>query len=274
MEYQKITESDSYYHNLELKSSLELLQMMNHEDQKVALAVQECIPVISELVDKLVLKMKEGGRLFYIGAGTSGRLGILDASECPPTFGVSPDLVVGLIAGGDSAIRKAVEGAEDSPTNAWLDLKQYAVDERDIVLGIAASGTTTYVVQGLHSCKLAGITTACITCNPDSPITKVADYKIVCVVGPEFITGSTRLKSGTAQKLILNMISSTTMIRLGHVLDNKMIDMTLSNSKLFQRGIHQILGMFQINREYAEELLNEKKSVRAVIDYLSASANS
>lgn len=268
--FKKITESDSTHFNLEKKSLSELLYGMNDEDQKVAKAVRTCIPVIESLVEQIVLKLNEGGRLFYFGAGTSGRLGIIDASECPPTFGVSHDLVIGIIAGGDGAIRKAVEGAEDDDHQAWNDLQVYELDSRDIVIGIAASGTTPYVVGGLRDCKNNGIRTACITCNPSSPVTQYADFKIECEVGPEYITGSTRLKSGTAQKLILNMISTSTMIKLGRVLDNKMVDMKLSNKKLWERGINTVLNKFNISREEAERLLLELKSVREVFKYLGS----
>ncbi|MEO6189907.1 MAG: N-acetylmuramic acid 6-phosphate etherase [Saprospiraceae bacterium] len=268
LEFKRITESTSDYRDLEKKSAKELLDLMNHEDHKVADAVALRIPEITILVEVIVEKLRSGGRLFYIGAGTSGRLGVLDASECPPTFGVPQDMVIGLIAGGDGAIRKAVEGAEDSLSQAWKDLSDYSIDEQDIVIGLAASGTTPYVVNGLKDCKESRITTACITCNPGSPVTIYADHKIVCIVGPEFVTGSTRLKSGTAQKLILNMISTATMILLGRVLDNKMVDMALSNNKLWDRGIQQITEKYRISREHANELLLEKKSVREVFKKL------
>lgn len=267
-DFKRITESDSTHHDLEKKSSLEIIQLMNQEDRTVAEAVSMILPAIATLVDVIVSKLAEGGRLFYIGAGTSGRLGILDASECPPTFGVPHDLVIGLIAGGDTAIRRAVEGAEDSETLAWENLRELQVDARDVVIGIAASGTTPYVVHGLAACSAAGITTACITCNPGSPVSQHSDYALTCVVGPEIVSGSTRLKSGTAQKMILNMISTATMIRLGHVIDNKMVDMTLSNQKLMDRGIRLLMSRFGINNEQARQLLLNYKSVRAAMDYM------
>ncbi|MEP7195537.1 MAG: N-acetylmuramic acid 6-phosphate etherase [Saprospiraceae bacterium] len=273
LEYKQITESDSAYHDLEQKSAMELLIGINSEDQKVALAVKDCIPDIEKLVLEIVSKLNEGGRLFYIGAGTSGRLGILDASECPPTYGVSPDLVIGLIAGGDSAIRTAVEGAEDSKTQAWMDLENYSIDSKDIVIGIAASGKTPYVVNGLRQCQENGIRTACITCNPNSPINLFSDHRIVPVVGSEFVTGSTRMKSGTAQKMILNMISTSTMILLGRVLDNKMVDMKLNNTKLWERGISQITDRFKISNDEAIVLLHKYQSVRTVINFLKESTN-
>lgn len=240
----------------------ELLTNINAEDQTVALAVAKAIPQIEALVESTVPKMREGGRLFYIGAGTSGRLGILDASEIPPTFGAPPDWVIGLIAGGDQAIRKAVEGAEDSETQAWADLKMWQLDELDTVVGIAASGTTPYVVHGLRACREHGIATSCITCNPGAPVLSEADFPILAVVGPEFVTGSTRMKSGTAQKLILNMISTSIMIRLGRVLDNKMVDMQLSNSKLIDRGTKMIMQATGLEYEAAKHLLLRFGSVR------------
>jgi len=258
----RITESDSLYRHLEQKSTLEILTDINNEDKKVAIAVETCIPQIEQLVDHVIPKMKSGGRLFYIGAGTSGRLGILDASECPPTFGVPHDWVVGLIAGGDQAIRKAVEHAEDSTTQAWEDLQQFSISTLDTVVGIAASGTTPYVLNGLISCKNNGIVTGSISCNPSSPISKTADFPIEIVVGPEYVTGSTRMKSGTAQKLVLNMISTTIMIRLGRVLDNKMVDMQLSNDKLIDRGVNQIIAKTKLSYSEASKLLESEGSVR------------
>lgn len=262
----KKTEETSLYRHLEAKPTLELLQLMNHEDHKVADAVQLCLPAIAELVEMAILKLKQGGRLFYIGAGTSGRLGILDASECPPTFGVPDDLVIGIIAGGDQAIRKAVEFAEDSREQAWIDLKNQYIDTSDFVIGIAASGTTPYVVHGLKACKANEISTACITSNPGSPVTEYADYNISVDVGPEFVTGSTRLKSGTAQKMILNMISTTIMIGLGRVVDNKMVDMQLTNEKLIQRGIKMIMSQTDLDEAGAKELLLSCGSVRKAIE--------
>lgn len=262
----KKTEETSLYRHLESKPVLELLQLMNYEDHKVADAVQLCLPAIAGLVEMAIVKLKQGGRLFYIGAGTSGRLGILDASECPPTFGVPDDLVIGIIAGGDQAIRKAVEFAEDSREQAWIDLKNQFIDTSDFVIGIAASGTTPYVVHGLKACKANEITTACITSNPGSPVTEYADYNISVDVGPEFITGSTRLKSGTAQKMILNMISTTVMIGLGRVVDNKMVDMQLTNEKLIQRGIKMIMSQTDLDEARAKELLLSCGSVRQAIE--------
>jgi N-acetylmuramic acid 6-phosphate etherase len=266
----KLTEQDSHYRHLEKMDSLALLTHINNEDNKVPLAVAKCIPQIDALVQKLVELIKNGGRLFYIGAGTSGRLGILDASECPPTFGVSHDLVIGLIAGGDSAIRKAVEFAEDDVDQAIKDLQHFGVDTQDMVVGIAASGTTPYVVGGLSACRQMGIPTGCITCNTDAPIIAHADFPVVCTVGPEFVTGSTRMKAGTAQKLILNMITTATMIKLGRVKDNKMVDMQLSNDKLVDRGTRMIMEQSALNYEAARALLLRSGSVRIALDKLNA----
>jgi len=265
MEFQKITEKDSNYNHLEKMSTLELLQNINKEDQTVASSVEKCIPQISPLVNSIIEKLRIGGRLFYIGAGTSGRLGILDASECPPTFGVSHDMVIGLIAGGDTAIRKAVEFAEDSITQGWKDLQKYNINTNDVVIGIAASGTTPYVVEALKMCNTNNITTGCITCNPKSPLALNAKYPIEVIVGPEFVTGSSRMKAGTAQKLILNMISSATMIRIGRVKGNKMVDMQLSNKKLVQRGINMLCQELDIDELKAKQLLETHKSVRNVL---------
>jgi N-acetylmuramic acid 6-phosphate etherase len=267
----KKTEETSLYRHLETKPTLELLQLMNHEDHKVADAVLLSLPSIAALVEMTILKLKQGGRLFYIGAGTSGRLGILDASECPPTFGVSHDMVNGIIAGGDQAIRKAVEFAEDSHEQAWIDLQNQFIDKADVVIGIAASGTTPYVVHGLKACKTNQIITACITSNAGSPVTEFADYVISVDVGPEFITGSTRLKSGTAQKMILNMISTTIMIGLGRVSDNKMVDMQLTNEKLIQRGVRMIMGQTQLNEAEAKQLLLKSGSVRSALESIKKS---
>lgn len=262
----KTTESDSLYNHLEKMSTNHLLTNINNEDQKVALAVQKCIPEIEKLVDAVVAKMQQGGRLFYIGAGTSGRLGILDASELPPTFGADPDWVVGLIAGGDGAIRKAVEFAEDDTQQAFKDLSALHINSNDTVIGIAASGTTPYVIGGLKDCQQKGIATACITCNSDAPVIQVSDFPIVAVVGPEFVTGSTRMKAGTAQKLILNMISTTTMIKLGRVKGNKMVDMQLSNNKLVDRGTRMIMSETGTDAQTAEKLLKEHGSVRKAVE--------
>jgi len=265
MDFTKTTEQDSYYNHLEQMSIKELLVNINAEDQNVPNAVKNAIPQIEKLVEVIVNQLKNGGRLFYIGAGTSGRLGILDASECPPTFGVAPDLVIGLIAGGDSAIRKAVEFAEDSTTQGWEDLKNHHITTKDIVIGIAASGTTPYVVNALQECNANGITTGCITCNAESPLAKTANLAIEVVVGPEFVTGSSRMKAGTAQKLVLNMISTATMIQLGKVQGSKMIDMQLSNHKLETRGILMLMKELSISQEKAMQLLQQHKNVRTAI---------
>ena len=258
----KITEESSLYRHLDQMSVDELLTNINQEDQKVADAVKAVIPQVSPLVEVIVSKMKEGGRLFYIGAGTSGRLGIVDASECPPTFGVPHEWVVGLMAGGDSAMRKAVEFAEDDVNLAWKDLSAYQVDEMDVVIGIAASGSTPYVVNGLKDCQVKGIITGSISCNPEAPISEYANFPIEVIVGPEFVTGSTRMKSGTAQKLLLNMISTSVMIQLGRVIDNRMVDMQLSNNKLVDRGTKMIMQETNLPYDQANALLLEKGSVR------------
>ena len=265
MDFKKITEQNSNYDNIEQSSILEILDKINIEDQKVSLAVKKVIPNINSLVEAVTKKMKLGGRLFYIGAGTSGRLGIVDASECPPTFGVSQDLVVGIIAGGDSAIRKAVEFAEDDINQGWIDLNKFKINKLDSVIGIAASGTTPYVIGALNKCNDFGILTGSITCNPNSPIDEIAKHSIVPIVGPEFITGSTRMKSGTAQKLILNMISTTLMIQLGKIKGNKMIDMQLSNNKLVSRAEKMIMEETNVNLETAKKLIKLHGSVRKAI---------
>jgi N-acetylmuramic acid 6-phosphate etherase len=264
----KITESESLYQNLETKPTLELLNDINKEDQKVALAVSKVIPEISRLVEEIYTKMNSGGRLFYIGAGTSGRLGILDASECPPTFGVPHEWVIGIIAGGDSAIRKAVEFAEDSDELAWNDLKSYGINKGDVVIGIAASGTTPYVIAGLKKCKEESISTGCITCNPQSPIAELSDYPIEVIVGPEYVTGSTRMKSGTAQKLVLNMITTSVMIKLGRVSGNRMVDMQLSNNKLVDRGTKLIQSRSELSYDESKSILLQEGSVRAALNKL------
>lgn len=262
----KITEQSSLYRHLDKMSTADLLKNINQEDQKVAIAVQAVLPKIEPLVDTIVKKMQQGGRLFYIGAGTSGRLGILDASECPPTFGVPDDWVIGLIAGGDGAIRKAVEFAEDDINLAWKDLQEYHINSTDVVIGIAASGTTPYVIHGLKDCQENQVTTGSITCNPDAPVSAYADYPIEIPVGPEFVTGSTRMKSGTAQKLILNMISTSVMIKMGRVKDNKMVDMQLSNTKLVDRGTRMIVAALDLEYEAAQKLLLAHGSVRLAIE--------
>ncbi|MGJ8550677.1 N-acetylmuramic acid 6-phosphate etherase, partial [Winogradskyella wichelsiae] len=241
MNFIKTTEQDSNYNNLENMSINEIIHSINKEDQSVPLAVEKALPQIEALSLQIVNKLKEGGRLFYMGAGTSGRLGILDASECPPTFGVSHDLVVGIIAGGDKAIRKAVENAEDSTTQGWKDLEAYKISEKDVVIGIAASGTTPYVISALETCNVQNIITGCITCNQNSPLSLTAQFPIEVIVGPEFLTGSSRMKAGTAQKLVLNMITTTVMIQLGKVKGNKMVDMQLSNDKLVNRAKQMIM---------------------------------
>jgi N-acetylmuramic acid 6-phosphate etherase len=266
MNFTKTTEQSSKYEHLEQMSVADLLFNINKEDKTVPLAVEKALPQIEALVAKVVEKMKLGGRLFYIGAGTSGRLGIVDASECPPTFGVPFDMVNGIIAGGDKAIRRAVENAEDNTTQAWMDLQEQNIEANDVVIGIAASGTTPYVISGLERCKENNIITGCITCNEGSPLALTADYPVVVVVGPEFVTGSSRMKAGTAQKLVLNMISTATMIQLGKVKGNKMIDMQLSNDKLVDRGVKMIMGEIPVNYETASALLKEFGSVRKAVD--------
>ncbi|MDP5092089.1 MAG: N-acetylmuramic acid 6-phosphate etherase [Polaribacter sp.] len=262
MTFIKITEQDSTYNHLEKMTVNELLTNINNEDQSVAAAVEKSIPQIEKLVLQIVEKLKNGGRIFYIGAGTSGRLGILDASECPPTFGVPHELVIGLIAGGDTAIRKAVEFAEDSTTQGWEDLQKFDVSKNDIVIGLAASGTTPYVISALQKCNENNITTSCITCNKNSPLAAVSQFPIEVIVGPEFVTGSSRMKAGTAQKLVLNMISTSTMILLGKIKGNKMVDMQLSNNKLVERGEKMLINELQIDQKKANELLKKYGNVR------------
>jgi len=267
MNFTKTTEQSSHYEHLEQMSIADLLSNINKEDKTVPIAVEKALTQIEVLITKVVEKIKLGGRLFYIGAGTSGRLGIVDASECPPTFGVPFDLVNGIIAGGDKAIRRAVENAEDNTTQAWLDLQEHNIGENDVVIGIAASGTTPYVIGGLEKCNENNITTGSITCNEGSPIALIAKFPIVVVVGPEFVTGSSRMKAGTAQKLVLNMISTTTMIQLGKVKGNKMVDMQLSNDKLVDRGIKMIMSEIPVDYLKAAELLKEFGSVRKAVDH-------
>ena len=259
----KQTEADSYYTNLEHMSVQELLLNMNKEDASVPLAVAIAIPQIEKLVEVIVEKMQGGGRLFYMGAGTSGRLGILDASECPPTYGIEQGRVVGLIAGGDTAIRKAVEFAEDDINQGWADLKTYDINLNDVVIGIAASGTTPYIIGALETCNNYTIQTGCIVCNNGSPVAAAAKFPVEVIVGPEFVTGSTRMKSGTAQKLVLNMISTSVMIKLGRVKGNKMVDMALSNNKLVDRGTRMIMKNTGLeDYEAAKALLLKHGSVR------------
>jgi len=245
----------------------EILQHINEEDQTVPLAVKKALPQIEKLVEITAARMKEGGRLFYIGAGTSGRLGVVDASECPPTFGVPFDMVVGIIAGGDSAIRKAVEFAEDDTQQAWKDLLQYNITDKDVLVGIAASGTTPYVIGGLKMANQNNIATGCIVCNSGSPVAAEAKYPVEVVTGPEFLTGSTRMKAGTAQKLVLNMLSTAVMIQLGKVKGNKMVDMQLSNNKLVDRGTRMIMNETGLDEQTAAKLLKQEGSVRKAVDY-------
>jgi len=266
MDFIKTTEKDSNYNSLEKMSIDEILVSINKEDQTVAYAVEKAIPQIRKLTTIVSEKLKNGGRLFYIGAGTSGRLGVVDASECPPTFGVDQGIVVGLIAGGDKAIRNAVEFAEDSNNQGWDDLKKEKITDQDIVIGIAASGTTPYVISALKACNERNIVTGCITCNQGSPLALTALLPVVVVVGPEFVTGSSRMKAGTAQKLVLNMISTTAMIQLGRIKGNKMVDMQLSNTKLVDRGIRMIMGEINVDRSKAEQLLSKYKNVRTAIN--------
>jgi len=262
----RITESESRHPHREAMTTDELLRGINAEDRLVADAVAQAIPSIAPLVDGIAERMLRGGRLFYLGAGTSGRLGIVDASECPPTFGVPHGLVVGLIAGGDGAIRRAVEFAEDDPHQGWKDLQEHSAGGDDAVIGIAASGTTPYVIGALEDCRAHGILTGAITCNPGSPVTLAADHPIVAVVGPEFVTGSTRMKSGTAQKLILNMISTSVMVKLGRVKGNRMVDMQLSNNKLIDRGTRMVMESLSVGYAQANELLRHYGSVRRAIE--------
>ena len=261
-----VTESSSAYSNLEQMSVHELLVNMNSEDKTVPLAVEKAIPQIEKLVEAIVKKMADGGRLFYIGAGTSGRLGILDASEIPPTYGMPHGRVIGLIAGGDTAIRKAVEHAEDDGRQAWNDLLTHGINAKDVLVGIAASGRTPYVIGGLKDARANGLTTGCIVCNTGSEVAKYATCPVEVVVGPEFVTGSTRMKAGTAQKLVLNMVSTATMIRLGRVKGNKMVDMQLTNIKLVDRGTRMVMEELQIPQDEAERLLKEYGSVRKAVE--------
>ena len=264
--FTKITEQSSLYNDLEKKSVLELLQDINAEDQKVALATREAIPQIEKLVSLIVPRMEKGGRLFYMGAGTSGRLGVLDASEIPPTFGMPPTLIVGLIAGGDTALRNPVENAEDDAERGWQELVEHDINENDTVVGIAASGTTPYVVGALREARRHGILTGCITSNPDSPMAAESDVAIEMIVGPEFVTGSSRMKSGTGQKMILNMISTAVMIKLGRVKGNRMVNMQLSNIKLVDRGTRMIVDELGLPYDEAKTLLLQHGSVKKAVD--------
>ena len=269
MSFKKTTEQTSHYDHLEKMSVEQLLYSINKEDSLVSMAVKKAIPQIETLTSQVITCLEKGGRLFYMGAGTSGRLGVVDASEIPPTFGMDPGVVIGLIAGGDTAIRTAVEFAEDDTTQGWQDLKNHQIGINDIVIGIAASGTTPYVIGALEKCNALNIATGCITCNDKSPLALTAKFPVVVVVGPEFVTGSSRMKAGTAQKLILNMISTTTMIQLGRVEGNKMVDMHLSNNKLVARAEKMLMDRLQISKSEATELLNTYNNVRDAIQNYS-----
>ncbi len=262
----RATEKTSRYNHLEKMSTVQLLLKINKEDNTVPRLIKKSIPQIEKLVAVIVKKMKTGGRLFYIGAGTSGRLGIVDASECPPTYGIQQGKVIGIIAGGDKAIRKAVEFAEDSEDQGWSDLKEYKINKKDVLVGIAASGTTPYVVGALKKCRSNKIITGCIVCNNGSPVAAEADYPVEVITGPEFVTGSTRMKAGTAQKLVLNMVSTAVMIKLGRVKGNKMVDMQLTNNKLVHRGIKMIMEEIKVNEKQAAALLKKHGSVRNAIN--------
>lgn len=274
MSFIKITEQSSLHHDLEKKSIRELLEGINEEDQKVAIAVQKAIPQIEKLVTQIVPRMKQGGRIFYMGAGTSGRLGVLDASEIPPTFGMPPTLVIGLIAGGERALRNPVENAEDNMERGWEELKEHQINEKDTVIGIAASGTTPYVIGALRKAREHGILTGAISSNPDSPLSAEADVPIEMIVGPEFVTGSSRMKSGTGQKMILNMITTSVMIQLGRVKGNKMVNMQLSNKKLVDRGSRMVSEELGLDYEQAQRLLLMHGSVKKAVDAYRAQQNS
>jgi len=262
----RVTEQESNYNHIDEMSVMEVLRGINNEDKTVAFAVEKSLPQIEKLTSAVAERMKKGGRLFYIGAGTSGRLGVVDASECPPTYGVPFDTVVGIIAGGDSAIRKAVEFAEDDSLQAWKDLQAFHINEKDCLVGLAASGTTPYVVGGLNTARQHGVLTGCIVCNTDGPIAAASDFPVEVVVGPEFITGSTRMKSGTAQKLVLNMLSTTVMVQLGRVVGNKMVDMQLTNHKLVDRGTQMVADELNVSYEIAADLLSKHGSVRKAVE--------
>ncbi len=262
-----ITELPSNFEDLDKMSVNELLTNINYEDAKVHLAVKKAIPQIETLINHILVRMQKGGRLFYLGAGTSGRLGVLDASEVPPSFGVPDTVVIGLIAGGETALRKAVEAAEDDPVKAWSELEIFNINTKDSVIGIAASGITPYVEGGIKKARENGILTGCITCNPKGPIVEAAEYPVVVVVGPEFVTGSTRLKAGTAQKMVLNMITTTLMIKLGRVKGNKMVNMQLTNKKLIERGTRMIVEELNIQRDAARILLMEHGSVKKALEF-------
>ncbi|BEH00115.1 N-acetylmuramic acid 6-phosphate etherase [Bacteroides sedimenti] len=274
MAFIKITEQSSLHNDLEKKSVRELLEGINEEDQKVAIAVQKAIPQIEKLVSQIVPRMKQGGRIFYMGAGTSGRLGVLDASEIPPTFGMPPTLVIGLIAGGERALRNPVENAEDDMERGWEELKEHHINEKDTVIGIAASGTTPYVIGALRKARENGILTGAISSNPDSPLSAEAEVAIEMIVGPEFVTGSSRMKSGTGQKMILNMITTSVMIQLGRVKGNKMVNMQLSNKKLVDRGSRMVSEELGMDYEQAQRLLLMHGSVKKAVDAYRAQQNS
>lgn len=265
-----LTEAESLYHDLEKMPVRQILESINREDRKVPDAIALAIPAIEKLTDAIVTRLQNGGRLFYLGAGTSGRLGIVDASECPPTYGVAPDLVIAIMAGGDSAIRSAAERAEDSTTQGWLDLQSFNVSTKDIVIGIAASGRTPYVVEALKSCRAQNIATGCIVCNAPSAVAAQADYPVEVLVGPEFVTGSTRMKAGTAQKLVLNMISTAVMIRLGRVEGNRMVHMQLSNEKLVARGADMVVEQTGLPFETAKDLLLQHGSAKKAVEAYKA----
>ena len=266
MAFVKISEQSSLYNDLEKKSVLEILTDINNEDKKVALAVENAIPAIEKLVTEIVKRMKKGGRIFYMGAGTSGRLGVLDASEIPPTYGMDPSFVIGLIAGGDTALRNPVENAEDDTVQGWKDLQAFDINDKDTVIGIAASGTTPYVIGALNTCRENGILTAAITSNPDAPISQAADIAIEMVVGPEYVTGSSRMKSGTGQKMICNMITTSVMIQMGRVKGNKMVNMQLSNAKLVDRGTRMVIEELGLPYEEAKRLLLLHGEVKRACD--------
>ncbi|MHC5202061.1 N-acetylmuramic acid 6-phosphate etherase [Myroides sp. LJL119] len=265
MDFTKTTEQSSLYDNLQHANALQILTWINQEDQKVAIAVEKAIPQINVVVQKIVEIIQQGGRLFYIGAGTSGRLGVLDASECPPTFGVDPQMVIGIIAGGDTALRYAVENAEDNMEQGFLDLQEFKITSKDFVIGIAASGTTPYVLNAVKRCQENQIQTACITCNLGSPLAKIVEFPIEVVVGPEFITASSRMKAGSAQKMVLNMISTSVMVLLGKVQGNSMVDMKMTNNKLRERGISILMQELDISYKKANQLLNQYKNVRQAL---------
>ncbi len=265
--FTKITEQASNYNDIEKMSLETVLASISKEDKTVPQAVEKALPQIETVVKQVVDKLNQGGRLFYIGAGTSGRLGILDASECPPTFGVDSNMVIGIIAGGDTAIRNAVENAEDNKEQGWLDLVEHQISSKDIVIGIAASGTTPYVINALKKCIEHGIQTASISCNPNSPLSQTANFPIEVIVGPEFITGSSRMKAGTAQKLVLNMITTASMIQLGRIKGNRMVDMKMTNTKLIQRGAQMLIDELHISAEEATNLILEHKQVRKAIQH-------